>query len=110
MSSAVEVWTRVSPRNYVLERGPDTQCDGADLNGKRAAIVKLAVCRDLCEKAVPIEMLFGMWTGVGPRKQALDGGSHWRNLANTTEPSMCGGDAAFTLYYFDHLLLLLYAP
>jgi len=21
-------------------------------------------------------------------------GAHWRHLANTTEPSMCGGDAA----------------
>jgi len=41
----------------------------------------------------------------GPRKHALDGGAHWRNLANTTEPSMCGGDAAFCLY-LDHLLLL----
>jgi len=26
----------------------------------------------------------------------------WRNLANTTEPSMCGGDAAF-LSNFDNL-------
>ena len=26
-------------------------------------------------------------------------GAHWRNLTNTTEPSVCGGDAAF-----DHLL------
>ena len=24
----------------------------------------------------------------------LDGGAHWRHLANTTEPSVCGGDAA----------------
>jgi len=22
-------------------------------------------------------------------------GAHWRHLANTTEPSMCGGDAAY---------------
>jgi len=31
---------------------------------------------------------------VGPRNRVLDGGAHWRNLANTTEPSMRGGDAA----------------
>jgi len=33
----------------------------------------------------------------GGSKEAciLDGGSHWRNLANTIEPSMCGGDVAF---------------
>ena len=30
----------------------------------------------------------------------------WRNLANTTEPSMCGGDAAL-LDYFDYLLIYL---
>jgi len=24
-------------------------------------------------------------------------GAYWRHLANTTEPSMCGGDAAFCL-------------
>jgi len=29
-----------------------------------------------------------------------------RNLANATEPSMCGGDAAFLSNYFGHLLLL----
>ena len=31
---------------------------------------------------------------VGPRKHVLDGDSHWRNLANTTEPSVCGDDAS----------------
>jgi len=37
----------------------------------------------------------------------LDGGAHWRNLANTTEPYMCG--IAMRPYdsYFDQLLLLL---
>jgi len=51
-----------------------------------------------------IKMLFGMQTWVGRRKHALDGGAHWHNLANTTEPSMCGGDAAFLSDYFDQLL------
>jgi len=27
-------------------------------------------------------------------KHALDGGAHWRNLANTVESLMCGGNAA----------------
>jgi len=31
---------------------------------------------------------------MGPGKHALDGGAHWCNLANRTEPSLCGGDAA----------------
>jgi len=33
-------------------------------------------------------------------------GAYWPQLKNTTEPSMCGGDAALS-NYFDHLLLLL---
>jgi len=41
-----------------------------------------------------IEMPFGLWTRVGPR-QCVRCGARWCNLANTTEPSMCGGDAAF---------------
>ena len=31
---------------------------------------------------------------VGPCNHVLSGGSHWRNLANTIEPPMCGADAA----------------
>jgi len=34
-------------------------------------------------------------------------GAQWCNLANTVEPPICGGDAAFFSNYFDHLLLLL---
>jgi len=47
------------------------------------------------ETVEPIEMPFGLWTRVGPRKHALGEGTHWRHLANTIEPSICGGVAAF---------------
>jgi len=57
----------------------------------------------LAKTAEPIEMSFGAWTRVGPAKHVLDGGAHWRNLANAIEPSMCGGDAAFLSDYFDML-------
>ena len=33
--------------------------------------------------------------------------AHWRYLANTIEPFMCGGVAAFLSNYFDHLLMCL---
>jgi len=39
----------------------------------------------------------------------LDGGAHWRHLANTIEASMCGGDAALLSNYCDHLLLIVMA-
>jgi len=42
----------------------------------------------------PIKISFEMWTRVGPRKHVLDGSADWCNLANMTEPSMCGGDAS----------------
>ena len=39
-----------------------------------------------CAKtAEPLEMPFGLWTRMGAR---------WRNLANTIEPPVCGGDTA----------------
>ena len=53
-----------------------------------------------------IEMPFGVWTQVGPRKHVLDGDAYWRNLANTTGPSTCGSDAACLSNHFDHLLLI----
>jgi len=56
--------------------------------------------------AEPIELSFGMWTRVGPKKHVLDKGAHWRHLANTIETSMCCGDAAFLSSYFDHLFVL----
>jgi len=45
--------------------------------------------------AEPIEMPFGVWTPVGPRKHVLDGGAHWYNLENMIEPSTCGGTLPF---------------
>jgi len=48
----------------------------------------------LAETAEPIAMMFGIWTRVGPSKHVLGGDIHWRNLANTIEPSMCGSNAA----------------
>jgi len=43
--------------------------------------------------AEPIEMPFG-FDSDGPKKACVTWGAHWRNLTNTTEPSVCSGDAA----------------
>ena len=43
--------------------------------------------------AEPIEMPFGLWTRVGPRKHVLHRGAHRRHLANTIDPYMFGGPA-----------------
>jgi len=43
--------------------------------------------------AKSIEMPFGFWTRVGPRKHVLHGGAYLLHLTNTTEASMFGGPA-----------------
>jgi len=55
--------------------------------------------------AVPIEMQFGMLRRIGLGNHVLDEGVHWRNLANTTEWSVCVGDAAFLSNYFGHFVI-----
>jgi len=59
------------------------------------------VCAKMAER---IEMSFGLWTRVGPKKHVKGGGANWRHLANTTEPSMCVGDGGFLSNFLDHLL------
>ena len=49
-----------------------------------------------CAKTVEsIEMAFGMLSGVGSGMHVSRGGAHWRHVAKTIEPPVCGGDAAF---------------
>ena len=55
--------------------------------------------------AEPIEMPFGFWNRVGPRKHLLGGGAHWRHLANTIEPNMCGGRCGLLSNCINHLSL-----
>jgi len=57
-------------------------------------LVCLLVCheREPCKTVETIELPFGMCVLVRQMKQRWV--AHWRNLANTIELSMCGGDAA----------------
>jgi len=56
-----------------------------------------------CAKtAEPIELSLVLW----PKEACATWDAHWRHLANTTEPSICGGDAVFLSNYFDHVLLI----
>jgi len=99
------MWTEVGPRNHVLDDGPDPHAKGS-FEGKWRPIVKYRDSAVSCAKiAELIEMPFGVWTLVGPRKHQL--GSHRRHLSNMIQPSICGGDAAFLSDHFDHLLLLI---
>jgi len=44
----------------------------------------------MCKTAEQIEMPFGLWARVGARKHALHVDTHWPNVANEIDPSMCG--------------------
>ena len=46
------------------------------------------------EVAEPIDILFGIWTRLGPSKHVVDGDTHWHHLENMVAPSMCVGIAA----------------
>jgi len=83
---SIGMWTRVGSRNHVLNGGADPPCEGQFWGGKGRPIVKY---RNTLPWAVQKRLnrsrcYFG----------AERGGARWRNLANTIEPSVCGGDAA----------------
>jgi len=70
------------------------QCKGAIWGGKRTAHCEVWGLSAVspAKTAEPIDMPFWVWTRVGPGNHVLDGDAYWRNLVNTTEPSMCGSD------------------
>jgi len=99
------LWTVVGARNHVLDGCPDPHMwRGQFWRGKGQPIVKY---RDLLLWAVQKWLnrsICCFWCDSGgPRKHILDVDVHWRYLANTTEPSTCGGDEAFLSDCFDHL-------
>jgi len=84
----------VVPRNHVLDVDPDIRKQMGNFRGKdmpehsrRHSAVSYAKMTE------PIEMPFGLWTRVGPRKRVLHRGSRWRDLVNTTEQSVFCGPA-----------------
>jgi len=72
--------------------GADRPCEGAIFKGKNMPSHARRHSAVSCAKmAVSIEV--PTWTWVGRRKDVLHG-AYWRNVMNTIEPSVCGGDAA----------------
>ena len=80
--------TRVGARNHVLDGGPGLP----NRRGNFEALEEAAYCKlygfsaVTCAKtAEPIEIPFGLWTRVGPRKHVLGGahiGATWRIRSN----------------------------
>jgi len=90
------------PGNHILDGGPDIPSERA-IFGERRAHCKFGNFLPWAVQAEPIDLPFGLWTWVGWRKHkfsrirqvptlCLHGKAHWRHLANTIEPSVCGGN------------------
>ena len=67
--------------------GPNPPCEGETLSRKGAAHCKVQghSVMIFAKMTEPIELSYGMWTRVGPRKHILDRGVYWHNLVSTTE-------------------------
>ena len=65
---------QIGPRNHVLVGVCVPTCEGAIFRGKGRPVVKYRDTVVICAKtAEPIQVRFGLWTWVGPRKHVLDG-------------------------------------
>jgi len=64
--------SRVDPGNDALDGGPDLPMRRSNFEGEgHAPTCPTTLGRDLCKAAEPIEILFELWTRVGPRKHVL---------------------------------------
>jgi len=87
--------------------GADPPCKRAILRGKEAAHTKVEGPSPVsCAKtAEPIEMPFGMWTRVGPRKHALEWGCTLAQPSKSDWTVHVRWQCSLLSNYFDHLLL-----
>jgi len=77
--------------------------EGAIFGKGHARAWPTTICRELCKMAELPDICRLGCVDSGPNEACVAWGAHWRHLPNTTEKSMCGGDAAFLLNYVDHL-------
>ena len=85
------MWTRVGPRNHALHGVQISTCEGEILRAKRG--------RPRTRPNMSVDILKATQQGAEPVRCGCRLGctgweAHWRHLANTIEPHVCGGDAA----------------
>jgi len=98
------LWAQMGPRNRVLDVDPDCPSKGAIFRGKGMHRHARRHCCKLCKNDWTYQDTVWVVDLGGPKEACFRWGAHRRHLANTTEQSTCGGDAAFLSNYFDHLL------
>ena len=100
------LWTALGPRNHVLDGVQIPHVKGQFWGGKGGPLWSIGTLRR--------ELYKNGWTdrdavkdvnSCRPREACFRWGCTWCNLANTTESSICGDDAAFLSNYFQYLLL-----
>ena len=55
----------------------------------------MTLCHELCKNGWTDRDAVWVVDSGGSKKACIRWGAHWRHLANTIEPSMCGGDAVY---------------
>jgi len=86
------LWVRVGSRNHALKGGPDPHVRRNNFEAKRARNMsggRHSLLKATQQRAEPVRR-----GRMDPDWGVLDAGCTLRHLANTIEPSVCGGDAA----------------
>jgi len=93
--------TRVGPRNHVLDRVQILIREYTILMTKRGQVghARRSIYSNPFNRGCIGTVRCPLWC-----KLTIDEGAYWRNLANTIESSVCGGDAALCQNYSDQLL------
>jgi len=93
--------------------GPDPTCEATIIRGKDIPEHARRHCRELCKNGWTDRFAVRV-VDLGASKEAQVQSyspgcvnvTHWRNLANTIQPSVCGGDAAFCQITLTTCLIL----
>jgi len=90
------LWTRVGPSYYVLDGFQIPHVKGSFEGERGGPLYSIrTVCSELCKNGWSDRDVVWEVDSGGPKKHVLDWGEHWSHLANSIEPSVCGGDANY---------------
>ena len=101
------LWARVGSMNHVLDESPDPLCKRAIFRGQDMLGMPdntLPSAMQKWQKKSRCHLGCGLRWAEGSMCYM---GAHWRHLANTTEPSMCSGDAALFQITLTTFIVLL---
>ena len=87
------LWSRTDPGNHVLDGDPDPHAQRVQFSGQKGASPGYAwPCATVDILKATQQRAASVWCAHQLACTTL--AAHWHHLANTTEPSACGSDAA----------------